>query len=65
MAGPLGKLVHLTRLDLDGTSHGGVVCFACVYGGGAVSECAWAAVAVPGCVADVEEVGGVSVGTRQ
>ena len=33
LAGPLGKLVHLTRLDLGGTWHGGVacVCVACVY----------------------------------
>ena len=28
MAGPLGKLVHLTSLDLDGTLHG--VCRVCV-----------------------------------
>ena len=26
LADPLGKLVHLTRLDLRGTCHGGVVC---------------------------------------
>ena len=26
MAGPLGKLVHLTSLDLSSTWHGGVGC---------------------------------------
>ena len=31
MAGPLGKLVHLTSLNLSGTWHRGVVCVACVY----------------------------------
>ena len=31
MAGPLGKLAHLTRLDLSSTWHEGVVCVACVY----------------------------------
>ena len=47
MADPLGKLVHLTSLDLSSTWHGGRgVCVACVYACRAVSECAWAAVAV-------------------
>ena len=56
MAEPLGKLVHLTRLDLGSTWHGGVVCVcvARVYECGAVSECAWAVVA---CVTDVEGFG--------
>ena len=36
---------------------GRVWCVACVYACCAVSECAWAAVAVPGCVTDVEGVG--------
>ena len=31
MAGPLGKLAHLTSLDLSSTWHEGVVCVACVY----------------------------------
>ena len=43
MAGPLGKLVHLTSLSLMRTWHGGVgVCCVCV----CTSACAWAAVAV-------------------
>ena len=47
MTGSLGKLVHLTSLDLSSTWHGGRgVCVACVYACRAVSECAWAAVAV-------------------
>ena len=46
MAGALGKLVQLTSLNLDGMRHGGVVCVACVYVCRAVSECAWATVAV-------------------
>ena len=46
MAGPLHKLVHLTSLSLGGMWHGGVVCVACVYACCAMSECAWAAVAV-------------------
>ena len=47
LAGSLGKLVHLTSLDLSSTWHGGRgVCVACVYACRAVSECAWAAVAV-------------------
>ena len=41
MADPLGKLVHLTSLDLSSTCHGGVGCVACVYACRAVSECAW------------------------
>ena len=36
MADPLGKLVHLTSLDLSSTWHGGVVCVTCVYAGRAV-----------------------------
>ena len=43
MAGPLGKLVHLTSLNLSSTCHG---CVSCVYAGRTVSECSWAAVAV-------------------
>ena len=46
MADPLGKLVHLTRLDLGGTWHGGVGCVACVYACCAVSEYVRAAVSV-------------------
>ena len=46
LADPLGKLVHLTSLDMSSTWHGGVMCVACVYACRAVSECAWAAVAV-------------------
>ena len=57
LADPLGKLVHLKSLDLRGTWHGGVECVACVYAWRAVSECAWAAVAVRGCVTDVERMG--------
>ena len=57
LAEPLGKLVHLASLDLYGTWHGGVGCVACVFACRAVSECAWVAVAVRGCVADVEGVG--------
>ena len=30
LAGPLGKLVHLTRLNLGGTWHGVVGCVSCV-----------------------------------
>ena len=64
MADPLGKLVHVTSLNLGSMWHWGRgVCVACVYAWRAVSECAWAAVAVPGCVTDVEGVG-VWVGTR-
>ena len=36
LADPLGKLVHLTSLDLSSTWHGGVVCVTCVYAGRAV-----------------------------
>ena len=43
LAGPLGKLVHLTSLGLRCTWHGGV---ACVYACRAVSGCTWEAVAV-------------------
>ena len=57
MAGPLGKLVHLTSLDLGSTWHGSVVCVACVYAWRAVSECAWAVVAVWCCVTDVDGIG--------
>ena len=59
MAGALGKLVHLTSLNLGCTWHGGVVCVcvACVYAGRAVSECAWEVVAVWGCVTDAEGLG--------
>ena len=47
MAGPLGKLVHLTSLDLCGTWHGGVGCVlracmhvqVCVGGCGRVKLC--------------------------
>ena len=46
MADPLGKLVHLTSLDLGCTWHGGAVCVACVYACRAVSVCGWVAVAV-------------------
>ena len=46
LADPLGKLVHLTRLDLGGTWHGGVGCVACVYACCAVSEYVRAAVSV-------------------
>ena len=46
MVDPLGKLVHLTRLDLSSMWHGGAVCVACVYACRAVSECAWEVVAV-------------------
>ena len=46
MADPLGKLAHLTSLDLSSTWHEGVGCVACVYAWRAVSECAWAAVSV-------------------
>ena len=46
LADPLGKLVHLTSLNLRCTWHGGVVCVAGVYAWRAVSECAWAVVAV-------------------
>ena len=45
LAGPLGKLVHLTSLDLSCMWHGGVGCVARVNACRAVSECAWAAVA--------------------
>ena len=45
-ADPLGKLVHLTSLNLRSTEHGGVGCVSRVYACRAVSECAWAAVAV-------------------
>ena len=54
LADPLGKLVHLTSLNLSSTCHGGVGCVACVYACRAVSECAWEVVAVWGCVTDVE-----------
>ena len=46
MADPLGKLVHLTSLNLSSPCHGGVVCVACVYACRAMPECAWAVVAV-------------------
>ena len=46
MAGALGKLVHLTSLNLSSTWHGGAVCVVCVHACRAVSECAWAAVLV-------------------
>ena len=46
LAGPLGKLVHLTSLNLGCTWHGGVVCVSRVYACRAVSECAWEVVAV-------------------
>ena len=47
LADPLGKLVHLTSLNLCCTWHGeSGVCVACLYACRAVSECAWAAVAV-------------------
>ena len=43
MADPLGKLVHLTSLNLCCTWHGeSGVCVACLYACRAVSECAWA-----------------------
>ena len=38
LADPLGKLVHLTSLNLSSTCHGGAVCVACVYACRAVSE---------------------------
>ena len=44
MADPLGKLVHLTSLDLSSTWHGGVGCVCCVCV--CMCECALAAVAV-------------------
>ena len=62
MAGPLGKLVHLTRVDLGSTWNGGVVCVACVYACRAASECAWEGVAVWGCVTDAEGLGWVGNG---
>ena len=40
MADPLGKLVHLTCLDMWSTWHGGVRYVVCVCACGAVSECA-------------------------
>ena len=46
MADPLGKLVHLTSLNLGSTWHGGVVCVACVYACRTLSEYSWASVAV-------------------
>ena len=46
MADPLGKLVHLTSLKMWSTWHGGVGCVPCVCVCRAVSECAWATVAV-------------------
>jgi len=46
LADPLGKLVHLTSLDLYCTFHGGVGCVACVDACRAVSQGAWASVAV-------------------
>ena len=46
LADPLGKLVHLTSLNLSSPCHGGVVCVACVYACRAMPECAWAVVAV-------------------
>ena len=57
MASPLGNLPHFTSLDLRGTWDAGVACVVCVYACWAVSECAWAAVAVRVCVADVEGLG--------
>ena len=57
LADPLGKLVHLASLNLSSTCHGRMGCVSCVYACRAVSECAWVAVAVRGCVADVEGVG--------
>ena len=62
MADPLGKLVHLTSLDLSSTCHGGMGCVSCVCAGRAVSECVWAAVAVWGCVTDAEGLGWVGNG---
>ena len=57
MVTPLGKLVHLTSLNLGSTWHGVVGCVASVYTCRAVSECAWAVVAVWGCVTDEEGLG--------
>ena len=57
LAGPLGKLVHLTSLNLSSTWHGGALGVCRVYACRAVSECAWEVVAVWGCVTDAEGLG--------
>ena len=61
LADPLGKLVHLTSLDVRGTWHGDVVCVSrvCMR----AVRCMSVSGRLWGCVTDVERSG--CVGTRQ